>query len=397
MKEPQSPLEGIRVIDLSRFISGPYCSSILGDMGAEIIEIERPTGSELREVGMFHNDVSLKWQVYHRNKKSLTLNLRSDDGKTILSELIASADVVLENFRPGTMEKIGFGYEDIKKIKPDAVLVSISGFGQSGPLASRPCFDAIAQGMSGLMSLNGEPDGDPMILGPGFFADLAAGTWAALGASLALFHRERTGVGQHVDASMLEAQLPFLMTLIPEFMASGVEPERMGNRDRDGVPANAFRTRDGMIYLDAGGEKLFRMMFEAMDLGWVVTDPRFSTYPERLKNRDVLEEIVSEWMCSKTTDEAMDLLGEVIPIGPVRTVPEVVNCPQVRERGYLVEVDDPTLEGVSLPGVPIKLSGSPGRIRTAAPTLGQHNEEILVGILGHSKERLNEWKEAGVI
>lgn len=389
-------LDGVRVIDLSRFIAGPYCTSILADMGAEVITIEPPGGAELRHV-VKGDEINLKWEVYHRNTKSVTLNLRTDDGKEILRKLVGTSDVVVENFRPGTIKRMGFDYPALKELNERIILTSISGFGQTGPLSARPCFDAIAQAMSGLMSLNGDPEGDPTVLGPGFFADLATGQAAALGTLLALFYRERTGIGQHVDVSMLESVLPFLMTTLPEYLETGVPPVRMGNRDRDGVPANAFHTKDGMVYLDAGGERLFRDMFTAMDMPGVIEDPRFKLYSDRLKNRVELEQIITDWMRDKTTTEVLTTLEQVIPIGPVRTIPEVAACDQVKARGYLVELDDPKLRGVPLPGVPIHLSESPGSVRWASPEAGEHNVSIYQDLLGYGADDLANWAEQSVI
>lgn len=389
-------LEGVRVVDLSRFIAGPYCTSILADMGAEVIAIEPPGGAELRHV-VKGDEINLKWEVYHRNTKSITLNLRTDDGKEVLRKLVGTSDVLVENFRPGTIKRMGFDYPALKELNERIILTSISGFGQTGPLATRPCFDAIAQAMSGLMSLNGDPSGDPTVLGPGFFADLATGQAAALGTVLALFYRERTGIGQHVDVSMLESVLPFLMTTLPEYLETGVPPVRMGNRDRDGVPANAFHTKDGMVYLDAGGEKLFRDLLTAMNMPEVIEDPRFKIYANRLRNRLDLERIITDWMRDKSTAEVLAALEHVIPIGPVRTIPEVATCEQVKARGYLVTLDDPKLRGVALPGVPIHLSESPGAVRSAAPEAGEHNASIYQALLGYGADDLANWAEQGVI
>jgi CoA:oxalate CoA-transferase len=397
LRRLQQPLEGIRVIDLTRYIAGPYCTAILADMGAEVIEIERPGGDDGRRRGVLYNGENIKWHVYHRNKKAITLNLRADEGKEILRDLVRRADVVVENYRPGTIDKMGFGLVALRELKPNIILVSISGFGQYGPFAQRPGFDAIAQALSGLMSLNGEPDGDPVVCGPSFLGDISAGTWAAMGAVLALFYREHTGIGQHADASLLESVMPFLMTTIPDYVATGVPPERLGNRDRYGVPANAFHTRDGMVYIDAGGENLFRRLCQIIGRPEVIEDPRFATYPERFKHREELEPIVAAWTRERSTQEVMEVLGSEVPSGPIRTVPEVVLCPQLAKRGYLVELDDPKLKGLPLPGVPIHLSESPGKVRRPAPTVGQHNEEVYCIMLGYAKERLDELHLAGVI
>jgi CoA:oxalate CoA-transferase len=391
----KQPLEGIRAIDLSRFIAGPYCTAILADMGAEVIEIERPGGAEGRNSGPTHNGENITWQIYHRNKKAVTLNLRADEGKCVLRDLIRQADIVVENFRPGTITQMGFGYEALKTLKPDIILVSISGFGQQGPYAQRPGFDAIAQAMSGLMTVNGEPDGDPVVVGPGFLGDLSAGTWAAMGALFALLYRERTGRGQHVDASLLESLLPLLQTTVPVYMATGDPPQRMGNRDLYGVPANAFRTLDGMVYLDAGTEGLFRALFEAMGMPSVSLDERFRDYPNRLANRGDLEAIINGWMSQRSTEEVLGQLSSVVPIGPVRTVPEVIECPQVTARGFFVNVEGGL--GLPIPGVPIHLSESPGGVRSPAPGVGQHNHDIYAGLLGYGPDRLAALSDAAII
>ncbi len=391
-------LEGIKVIDFSRALAGPYCTMLLADMGAEVVKIEVPgSGDESRAWGPpFIEGEAAYFLSINRNKKSITLNLKNEKAKAIAQKLVESADVLLESNRPGAMERLGLGYEDVKKINPKIIYASISGFGQTGPYKSRPGFDQVLQGYGGIMGLTGEKGGGPLKVGIAV-TDIATGMFAAIGIVTALYHRQKTGVGQHVDASMLDGQVSWLTYQAGRYLASGEVPQRIGSAHPLIVPYQAFEASDGFINIGVGNDNLWKKFCDVAGLQDIVDDPKFVTNSKRVENRDAVVEIIAKVMKTKTMQQWLDILNDAgIPCGPIYTVDQVFNDPQVLARDMLVEVDHPKCGRIKVTGCPIKLSETPAEVVTAPPMLGQHNEEILKK-LGYSESEIEKIKEEKVI
>lgn len=395
--ESPGPLTGIRVLDLSRFIAGPVCTQMLGDMGAEVVKMERPSGEDARKHAPYHRGHSIYTMIFNRNKYAATLNTRHPDAVRLLEKLVQLSDIVVENYRPGTMEAMGLPYERLKELNSDIILVSISGFGQTGPLAHRPLFDAIAQAESGLMSLTGPSDGEPTLTGT-YIADYIAGYHGAMGALLALVHRERTGEGQHVDVASLDVLFTSLGTRPSAQVMLGERPRRNGSRDLLTGPANVFPAKDGYVYIHAGTDPLFPRLCRAINRPELAADERYATVSRRLENIDDLEQIVSGWSRPRNCEQVGDALSQAgVPFGKVSRIDEVVASPQIKAREMLVNVEHPTLGTLTVPGIPIKLSGSPGSIRKAPPMVGEDNEYVYGTLLSLSDDEIERLKEEGGI
>jgi crotonobetainyl-CoA:carnitine CoA-transferase CaiB-like acyl-CoA transferase len=391
------PLDGIRVLDLSRFIAGPFCAQMLGDMGADVIKVERPAGEDARHHAPFYKGESVYTMVFNRNKRGVTLNTRHPDAQALLERLVRSSDVLVENFRPGTLEAMGFGYERLHELNPRLVVTSISGFGQTGPLAERALFDAIAQAMAGLMSMTGAA-GEPTLSGT-YVADYVAGLHGVIGTLLALQHRERSGEGQVVDVGSLDALFSCLGTAPSAQVMLGEIPQRSaGSRDLLTGPANVFAARDGHMYLHAGTNPLFPRLCEVMGRPELAADERFGDVPSRMANIDAIEAEVSAWVAERTVEEAGAELTRVgIPWGRVATMPEIVASPQIAAREMLVEVEHPTLGPLTVPGIPVKLSASPGTVRKAPPLVGEDTDDVLRELLGLDEAEIARLREAGAV
>ncbi|MCW5652185.1 CoA transferase [Hydrogenophaga sp.] len=372
-------LDGIRVLDLSRFIAGPYCAMVLGDMGAEVLKIEKPgSGDPARGYQPQIGGRSAYSLMFNRNKKGVALDLRSEQGLATLRALIEKADVLVENFRPGTMEEMGLGWDAVHHLNPRLVMVRISGFGQDGPWAHLPAFDGIAQAMGGLMELNGPADGPPTVCGT-YLCDYASGMYATMGTLAALRARDATGRGQVVDVALLDAASSFLMSALPEYHRLGHEMTRRGNRDRYSAPTNVYRARDGAwIYIVCGGADYFPRLLRAMGRPELQQDPRFATIQSRRDHWDDSEALVREWAATLDAENVVGLLREHdVPCGKVATIPEVANNPQLHHRGQIVRIDDPVCGEITMQGVTIRLSETPLTIRSPMPEVGQHTEEVL--------------------
>lgn len=394
--EKPQPLSGMRVLDLSRFIAGPLCGQLLGDMGAEVIKLERPGGEDARQLGPFVDGMSLYVMSYNRNKLGMTLDTRSPQALGILEELIVGSDVLVENYRPGTLEKMGIGHERLRQLNPRLVVTSLSGFGQTGPMAGRALFDAIAQAMSGLMTLTGESD-DPPIGAGAFIADYLTGVFGALGTTTALLHRERTGTGQVVDIGSLDVLFSSLGTAPSAYANLGQEPRRTGSRDELSGPANLFQTSDGWVYMHAGTNPLFHRLCGLMGVP-DLAEGEWSTIGGRMADIEAVEERVQQWLVTLTTAQVTELLEETaIPFGPALTVPEVVELPQLAARQMLVPVPHTGVGEVTLTGMPVKLSESPGVIRRGAPQVGEHNGYVYQELLGRTPEEFKALCDAGVV
>ncbi|GAB3681694.1 CaiB/BaiF CoA transferase family protein [Saccharopolyspora tripterygii] len=372
------PLAGIRVLDLSRFIAGPYCTVMLADMGADVIKVEkRGSGDESRAMQPRVDGESYYVLTFNRNKRSVELDFRSPDDQQTLLDLATKADVLVENFRPGTLEKMGLAPSVLHEVNPKLVITRISGFGQDGPHSQHPCFDAIAQAESGLMSITGFPDGPPTPSGT-YPVDYSTGMQACAATLAALYERRTSGLGQVIDLALLDTAYAMLMTGPMEYLLEGTTMGRIGGEDRYGSPGGTFQTSDGWVQFVAGNDTHFARLIEAMARPDLAADPRFATGDDRMQNRAAISKSVTEWTTSLTTDELLKALAEVgVPAGRVADVGEATRNEQLRHRGHLADVQHSTLGHIQVPGVVPHFSRTPGAVRLAPPTLGQHTDEVL--------------------
>ncbi len=393
-------LHGIRVLDFSRYRAGPTCAQILGDMGAEVLRVERPGGESDRQLGPFApGGQSFYLMITCRNKKGITLNLRKEKGKEILRELVKQSDVVIENFGSAVNKGLGLDYESLKKIKPDIIVVSVSTYGQYGPYANRLGFDAIAQAMSGLMWVTGFPQGVPVRSGVSFI-DTSTGIYGALGTLFALYHRQKTGEGQLVDVCLLDTAISFMESIMAEYeVANEIHPQ-VGNSHIYVGPYDAYKAKDGYFFVGVVGDAIWSRFLKMMGREELTSDPRFRTDYDRARpeNRQFFTDWLNKWAAKQTVDEIVNQFAEAgVPCGRVNTIPEVAADPHIRAREMLVEMEHPGVGKVPLNGIPIKLSRTPGRIKTTRPRLGEHNEEIYCDLLGHTRQELTQLKEESVV
>ncbi|WP_454689716.1 CaiB/BaiF CoA transferase family protein [Achromobacter aloeverae] len=392
------PLEGITVLDLSHALAGPYCSTLLADFGADVIKIEPSESGEISRSWGFPLPGGVENEYFtslHRNKKGMALDLKHAEGRAILMRMIEKADVVLENFRPGTLDKFGLGYEQARERNAGIVYCSISGFGLDGPYRDRAGMDLIIQAESGMISVTGEPGGRGVRAGVSI-ADLTGGMNAALGILLALRVREKTGAGQLVDVSMMEGQMSLLGTILGAYLSTGEVPGPMGTAYKPILPYQTFRTRSRDLALAVGTEKLWKDFCPAIGCPELVDDPRYASNRARNRNRPALIDRLQEVFLTKTYEEWEAILVDSgIPVGAINNMEELVNHPQVKARGSLVEVEHPRAGKLRMVGVPVRLSETPGAIRTAAPLLGEHNDEVLRDMLGLSAEQIAALRRTG--
>ena len=391
------PLEGLVVVDLTRVLSGPYCTMQLADMGARVIKVEQPgRGDDTRAWGPpFIGAESAYFLSINRNKESLTLDLKS--GRAVLERLLDRADILVENFRPGTMERLGLEYAAVAARWPRLVYCSISGFGQTGPRRDQPGYDAVVQAEGGLMSITGEADGPAFRLGVAI-ADIVSGMFAAQGIALALLARARTGRGQHVDIGMLDSTAALLTYQAAIYFATGQPPTRMGNRHPTIVPYETFEASDGEFVLAVGSEGLWRRFCELLDAPEIAEDPRFATNRDRVSHYEVLRPLLAERIKRRARAEWIErLMAAGVPCGSVRDVSEVLSDPQMAAREMIAAVEHAALGSVQVLGVPIKLSETPGTVRTAPPTLGQHTDQILRTDLGFSDADITRLRQNGTV
>lgn len=392
------PLDGIRVVDLSRVLAGPYCSLLLADMGAEVIKVEEPgRGDDTRAWPPFVAGEATYFLSVNRGKKSLTLNLKAEEGRAILRRLLEGADVLLENFRPGTLARLGFGYETVRAWNPRLVYCSISGFGETGPEAWRPGYDLIVQGESGIMDLTGFPDGPPVKVGNSI-ADLAAGTMAAHGIVLALYARERTGRGQKVEIAMLEVMAALLTYQGQAYLATGQSPTRRGNQHPSIVPYEVFQAADGYLTVGVANNSLWVRFCEALGRPELASDPRFDTEAQRVEHRETLVPLLEAVFRTRPVAEWLERLGRAgVPAGKIKSVGEVLESEHLRARGLLITVDHPVAGPLRMVGPPIRLHDTPGGPAGPPPRLGEHTEEVLTKLLGYGAEEVARLRAAGIV
>ena len=397
-------LEGLRVVDLSHVLAAPTTSMYLADLGAEVIHIEREIGDDAREFGPFIGGHDKNRSAYfislNRNKKSLVLDLKSPQGREILGELIRVSDVVLENYRPDTMEKLGFGWEKLQQINPRVIYCSICGFGHDSlpECASRPAYDMVAQAYSGLMSITGPEGGPPCRVGSSV-GDLIAGLQATIGILAALRHRQRTGRGQYVDIAMVDGLFSVLENAVARYVNTGEIPGPLGGAHPAITPFQGFQGKDGQWVIAAiGNDKLWVLYCELLDRLDLIDHPKFKSNPLRCDNRKELIPILAQEMAKKTAQEWCDLFEKHgIPYSPINNLQQICEDPHIAHRKMLVEIDQPLVGKMQICASPLKLSETPGEVYAPAPMLGQHSEEILREILGFPPERIAQLKAAGVI
>ena len=392
-----SALAGLRVLDLSSQLSGPYCAMLLGDLGADVVKVEHPAGGDAARLGAPHvGGESAPFMTVNRNKRSITVDLKTPDGLALVRRLAARADVVVENWRPGTAARLGLGYADLRAENPRVIYCSISGFGQTGPYAARGGFDRIAQGMSGLMSINGAEDGPPLVV-PIPLADVGAGMFGLIGILAALAWRATSGEGQWVDASLLETPIAWSVYEAAAFFATGETPRRLGQGHRTNAPYQAFRTADGWLNLGGGSQQFWRAICKVLEVEHLVDDPRFTTPTLRVQHRQALEDLLQPRFLTAPTAAWLEKLEAAgVPAGPILTYDQVFADPHVRAREMVVEVEHPKAGRTRVLGVPVKLSRTPGAVRRPAPTLGQHTDEIL-GELGYEAGAIQDFRMRGVV
>jgi len=391
------PLTGLRVIDLSRIIAGPFCAQLLGDMGAEVIKIETPNkGDPVRAQGAIKDGMSWYYAFYNRNKKSLTINLRSAEGKAILSDLIRTCDVVVENFRPGVMEEMGFGYSHLQQLKPDIIYCSITGFGNSGPYKDRPAVDFIAQAMSGFMSVNGN-EGEETLRAGIPISDMVAGLYAAFGIMGALAHRAKTGQGQEVQSSLVDGLVSMLSFMASNYLASGRLPVRPGNDHPLVAPYGLFRCSDGEVAIAPSNDYMYSKFLSALGLEHLQHVAEFATNELRMANKEKIRAVIQEVIERKPKSHWIEHLNKVgVPCGTVMNLAEVFADEQVRHQEMVLDVSHPGNRVVKLLGFPVKLSRTPCRVARHAPDLGEHTDEIL-SAMGLSREKIDELRHLGVV
>lgn len=389
------PLKGIKVVDLTRILSGPYCTMTLADLGAEVIKIETPQGDDTRQWGPpFIEGESAYYLSINRNKKSMVLNLKEDKGKEIFFKLIKDADVVVENFRPGTLKKLGIEYDVLKQHNRGIILASISGFGQTGTYSQKPGYDILAQGMGGLMSVTGEPGRRPVKAGFSI-ADVGTGMWAAFGILVALHERHQSGEGQWIDTSLLDTVVSWQTYLAGNYFASGKDPQPLGDAHPNIVPYQGFEASDGHFIIAVGNDGLWRKFVDVLGLQ-TLKDPKYNTNPNRVAHRKELISLLEEVFQTKTVNEWIALFEEAkIPCGPVNRMSDILNDQHMYEREMVVEKEHPTLGTIKMLGTPVKFSRTPGEIKTVPPQLGEHTNEILES-LGYSQAEINQFNEANI-
>ena len=390
-------LQNLKVIDLTRTLAGPFCTMMMGDMGADVVKIEEPNlGDETRSWTPFWNGESTQFLSFNRNKRSLSLNLKEQEGVDIVLGLAGNADVMIESFRGGALDRMGLGYEAVRQINPGIIYCSISGYGRTGPMAEMPGYDLIIQAYSGLMNLTGEPDGMPLRVGFSL-VDLFTGMMAYGSILTALRHRDNTGQGQWIDTSLLDGQVAAMSYHATGYMGTDVEPKRMGSGHPSLVPYQSFPASDGYFILACANDGLWERACRAVGRSDLLEDPRFKTNTGRVEHRSECVEIFNQMFLTDTVAHWVELIsGAGVPCGPINRVSDVINDPQVKARNMLAEVPHPNVPNLRVPASPLKLTETPASIRRAPPLLGQDNQEILTEY-GYDDARIKDLRDRGVI
>ena len=373
------PLKNLLVVDLTRVLVGPYCTMILSDLGARVIKVEAPEiGDDSRNFGPFIENYSAYFMSLNRGKESIALNLKNDDDKKIFEKILAKADILVENFKPGTLEKWGYGWKEISKKYPKLIYASASGFGQTGPLRELPAYDMVVQGMGGLMSVTGQPNTEPTRVGTSI-GDITAGLFTAIGINAALYDRQKTGKGTFIDVSMLDCQIAILENAIARYLAKNEIPEPMGSRHPSITPFEAFKTKDSYIIIAAGNDKLFKNLCNVLQIQEISTDERFSTNSLRSENVDQLKKIIEEKLSLKKTDEWVKEMEQLkIPCGPIFNIKQAVENPQIQERNMIISSFHKKIGEFKSAGNPIKMSSyKDEKTRGDIPDLDEHRDKII--------------------
>ena len=391
------PLSDVRILDLTRVLAGPFATMLMADLGAEVIKIEAPpNGDEARGFPPFLGGLSGYFVSVNRGKKGITLNLKHPEGHGAFLKLVEHADVVCENFRPGVMKRLGLDFETLAEINPRLVYAATSGFGQSGPWSSKPAYDMIVQGMSGIMSITGEPGREPVRVGTSI-ADLSGALFTVAGILAALHERGRTGKGQMVDVAMLDALVGIMENAVVRYGVAGESPGPMGGRHPSITPFALFESKDGRVVLAIGNDSIWQRFVDAVDVA-ELRHERFATNADRTANHEALDPILSRLMKSKTTDEWLSLMDPAgVPCGPYHDVGQMVHHPQIQARDMVAQVQQPGAGDFLVTGFPIKFSGHPEHRERPAPDLGEHTEEVLTTLLGYSTERIERLRKDGAI
>jgi formyl-CoA transferase len=396
MENTTGPLKGIRVIEMGTLIAGPFCGQLLGDMGAEIIKVEPPgKGDPMRDWG--RSNPPTWWSVIARNKKSITANLRLEEGQNLIKSLIKDADIVIENFRPGTMEKWGMGYDDLKSINPGIIMVRVSGYGQTGPYAKRAGFGGIAEAMGGLRYLCGDPSTPPSRMGISIGDSLAA-NFGCMGALAALHHRHQTGEGQMIDVAIYEAVLSMMESTIPEYTAANFMRERTGSILPKIAPSNVYPCSDGDFLIGANQDTVFKRLCDAMNMPELSTDDRYRTHVARGEHQKELDNIISSWTLTLTIEELDALMiKHGIPAGRMYRTPEMLNDPQFQSREAIIDVENDEIPNLKMQNIFPKMSATQGTVKWCGPKLGEHNQEIFKNLLELSDDEISSMKKRDII
>ena len=396
MTRTSRPLDGIRILDFSRVLAGPLSTALLADLGAEVIKVEPPTGDDYRVIGPMKNGISSLFTALNRNKKSLTLDLKHPQAAQTIAALAQQVDVVVENFRPGVAERLGVGPEALRRINPGLVYVSVSGFGQTGPLSHQPAYDIIVQAMSGLMEATGEADGPPTMVGEAV-SDVIAGLFASWATLAALLQKQRTGEGQHVDVAMFDTTLSFLVTAVGRYIFTGQPAGRHGNRHAFSAPFGVYRAADGHFALAVLNNKLFATLAQLIGQPALASDARFATDELRSAHEPVLAAAIEQWAQQHPVAEVVRQLEAAgVPGGPLWNTAQALESEHAQARGLLRAVDDPRLPGLRVPTQPVKFGGAAPNKAEPAPALGEHTDALMASLLQCSAERLAELRVAGL-
>lgn len=393
------PLENVKILDLSRVLAGPFCTMLLADLGAEVVKVEIPgTGDDSRAFGPFKNNKSMYFLSINRGKKSISINMKTEKGRKMILDLVKEFDVIVENFKPGTMEKLGLGYDVIKEVNPKIIYAASSGFGHTGPDSKKPAYDILVQAMGGVMSITGWPNTPPTRVGMSI-GDITVAFYTAMGILAGLYQRTITGLGQKVDVAMLDCQMSILENAMLRYQADGVAPQPIGNRHPTITPFQAYKAKDDYFVIGVGNDSLFVKFCNAIERNDLLEDERFKTNGARTKNLKEINEILDSVFLTKNVSEWIEILDKAqVPASPINTMDKVVKHPQLIHRNMIVDVEDKTIGHVKIAGNPIKMTNLPDEnFRKAAPEIGEHNEEILSKILKYSKEEISKLKEEGII